>query len=370
MVSLGGVLLVWELRRILTWLLVAVFLATVLAPPVSWVQRRLRLRRSVAILIVFVVVLTLLTGILYVIIKPLVSQAQNFFNDLPDYINDAEQGRGTIGRLIERFNLEEWVRENSDSLSSAISRGGGSALDILQTITDTLVGVVTVLVLTILLLAEAPTMIGNALGTLSPERRDRFVRVAADCSRAVSGYVAGNLLISVIAGTVTFITLTVLGVPFAAPLAVWVAFADLIPLVGATLGAIPAVTVAFIYSVPAGVITLIVYVLYQQFENHVLQVTIMARTVALNPLLVLVSVLVGVELLGIVGALLAIPAGGIIQVIARDVYLERKLRSGQADPAEVQEGETVTDVSDAEAKATLGLDERRAPAGRSPEPRI
>jgi predicted PurR-regulated permease PerM len=320
LVSLVAVLLVWELRRILIWLLVAAFLATVLAPPVAWVERHLHLRRSLAILVVFVVGLALLTGVLYVIIKPLVSQAQNFFDDLPDYINDAEQGRGTIGRLIERFNLDQWVQDNSDSLSSTISRGGGSALDILKTITDTVVGLVTVLVMTILLLAEAPSMMQSALDTLPAERRDRFVRVAADCSRAVSGYVAGNLLISVIAGTVTFITLTVLGVPFAAPLAIWVAFADLIPLVGATLGAIPAVTVAFIYSVPAGVITLIVYVLYQQFENHVLQVAIMSRTVALNPLMVLVSVLIGVELLGIVGALRAIRAGGISQVIAGEVY--------------------------------------------------
>ena len=181
------------------------------------------------------------------------------------------------------------------------------------------------------------------------------MRVAADCSRSVSGYVAGNLLISVIAGSVTFITLTILGVPFAAPLAVWVAIADLIPLVGATLGAIPAVTVAFIYSVPAGIITLIVYVLYQQFENHVLQVTIMSRTVALNPLLVLISVLIGVELLGIVGALVAIPAGGILQVIVRDIYHERKLRLGE--PEASTEPETVTEVSDAAAAATLGIDE-------------
>jgi predicted PurR-regulated permease PerM len=360
LVSLGAVLLVWELRRILTWLVVAIFLAIGLAPPVAWVQRHLHVRRSLAILVVFVLGLTAVTGAMYVVVRPLVDQAQEFVDDFPDYVNDAEQGRGTIGRLIERLNLEDWVRENRDSVSSAISTGGGSALDILKTITDTVVGLVTILVLTVLLLIEAPAMIENGLATLPSARRDRIVRVAADCSRAVSGYVAGNLLISVIAGSVTFITLTILGVPFAAPLAVWVAIADLIPLVGATLGAIPAVAVAFIHSVPAGVITLIVYVLYQQFENHVLQVTIMSRTVALNPLLVLVSVLIGVELLGIVGALLAIPAAGILQVIVRDIYHERKMRSGHSETVEeaAQEPETVTEVSDAKASATLGLDDR------------
>jgi predicted PurR-regulated permease PerM len=106
-------------------------------------------------------------------------------------------------------------------------------------------------------------------------------------------------------------------------LALWVGFADLIPLVGATLGAVPTALVAFLHSGPAGIATVIFFIVYQQFENHVLQVTIMARTVALNPLLVLVSVLVGVELLGIFGALLAIPVGGMLQVIVRDLYDHR-----------------------------------------------
>jgi hypothetical protein len=185
---------------------------------------------------------------------------------------------------------------------------------------------------------------------LSPPKRKRVVRVAADCSRAISGYVAGNLLISVIAGAVTFVTLLVLGVPFAAPLALWVAIADLIPLVGATLGAIPAVVVAFLHSTPAGIITLVVYILYQQFENHVLQVTIMSRTVSLNPLLVLVSVLVGVQLFGFVGALLAIPAAGVIQVVVRDIYHSRHGRDGDQD-------DTVTDVGAEEAASTLGISE-------------
>ena len=172
-----------------------------------------------------------------------------------------------------------------------------------------MVAVLTILVLTVLLLVEAPTMMQRGLAMLPPGRRDRVARVAADCSRTVSGYVAGNLLISVIAGLVAFVSLTVLGVPFAAPLAVWVAIADLIPLVGATLGAIPSVIVAFLHSVPAGIIVLVVFILYQQFENHVLQVTIMSRTVQLNPLLVLVSVLVGVELFGLRGRAAGHPRG-------------------------------------------------------------
>ncbi|HEV3226683.1 MAG TPA: AI-2E family transporter, partial [Acidimicrobiales bacterium] len=127
-------------------------------------------------------------------------------------------------------------------------------------------------------------------------------------------------------GVATWIMLLILGVPYAATLGLFVGFADLIPLVGATLGAVPTILFALLHSVPAGIATIIFFILYQQFENHVLQVTIMARTVRLNPLAVLVSVLMGVELFGFLGALLAIPAGGIIQVIARDIYDERRGR--------------------------------------------
>jgi len=169
-------------------------------------------------------------------------------------------------------------------------------------------------------------MLQGGLNALSPPHRGRVRRVANDCARAITGYMFGNLLISVVAGVATYVALWVAHVPFRGVLSLWVAFADLIPLVGATLGAIPTIAVAFLHSVPAGIGIVIFYVVYQQFENHVLQVTIMSRTVALNPLLVLVSVLVGVELLGVVGALLAIPAGGIIQVIGRDLWDEYRGR--------------------------------------------
>ena len=165
----------------------------------------------------------------------------------------------------------------------------------------------------------------------------------------MSGYVFGNLLISAIAGVLTAIALTILGVPFAGVLGLFVAFADLIPLVGATLGAIPTIGLAALHSVSAGVAMLIFYIVYQQFENHVLQVSIMARTVRVSPLTVLVSVLVGVELLGFMGALLAIPAAGVIQVVVRDVYDERHGRFKHdptvgADEIPIEEGSARTSV--------------------------
>jgi predicted PurR-regulated permease PerM len=137
---------------------------------------------------------------------------------------------------------------------------------------------------------------------------------------------AGNLLISLIAGLAIYVWLRALFIPFALVLALWVAFADMLPLVGATVGAIPAVFVALLDSPASGIATLAFFIVYQQFENHVLQTSIMAKTVKLNPLGVILAVLVGVELAGLLGALLAIPVAGAAQVIARDVWDERQGR--------------------------------------------
>jgi predicted PurR-regulated permease PerM len=204
----------------------------------------------------------------------------------------------------------------------------------------------TIFVLAFLMILEGPNILSGGLNALSPPRQERVRRVASDCARAVTGYMAGNLLISVIAGTATFVFLFFVHVPFRAVLALWVGFADLIPLVGATLGAVPTVLVAFLHSTPAGIGTIVFFVLYQQFENHVLQVTIMSRTVKLNPLAVLVSVLAGVELFGILGALLAIPAAGVIQVIARDLWDGRRGRPKEEPTVGVEE----TPVSEAVAE--------------------
>ena len=143
--------------------------------------------------------------------------------------------------------------------------------------------------------------------------------MAADCAKAVTGYMTGNLVINVIAGTVTYVVLWIMGVPYRGVVALFVGFADLIPLVGATLGAVVAIAVAALHSLPAAIVVLVVFVVYQQLENHVLQPVIMSRTVQLSALTVLVSILIEVELFGFLGALLAIPVAGVLHVIGRDL---------------------------------------------------
>jgi predicted PurR-regulated permease PerM len=321
--TLAGIVLLQELGRILAWIVVALFFAVVLNPAVDVLTTRVRLRRGVATTIVIVVAFGALTAMLYAFIAPLVDQAQGFADDLPGYVEDAQNGEGTIGELVEEYELENWIDDNQDTLQDFVANLGTPALGVLRTFFTGLAAALTIMVLTVLMLLQAPRVTAAATSLVPERHRPRVLAVGRDCSRAVAGYIGGNVVISIIAGLSTWVVLSILGVPYAGVLGLWVAFTDLIPLIGATIGAIPTVGFAFLHSVSAGVITLIFFIAYQQFENHVLQVTVMSRTVKVNPLTVLISILIAVELFGFLGALLAIPGAGIFQVVARDLYDNR-----------------------------------------------
>jgi predicted PurR-regulated permease PerM len=311
------------LAHIESLLIIAAFFAIVLTPAVDLVRRKLHVSRGLSTAIVFILGLALVGAMLYAFIRPLVDQGREFADNFPTYVSDAREGRGPVGRLVERYNLDERLREAQEGIEDRLANAGGGALKVAGRVLGGVASMLTIIVLALLMILYGPDMLKGAVAILDPPHRERVCAVAADCSRALTGYVMGNLLISVVAGSLTFVALLVFDVPFAGVLALWTAFADLIPLVGATLGAIPTIGVAFLHSTGAGIGMLVFYIVYQQFENHVLQVVIMSKTVQINQLFVLVSVLVGVELLGIVGALLAIPAAGVIQVIVRDIWDHR-----------------------------------------------
>jgi predicted PurR-regulated permease PerM len=324
--TIGAFLLLRELSRILAWLAVAGFFTIVMAPAVDGIQQRLHLRRALATTIVFFAFLAVVVALLYLFIRPVVEQVSSFVDDLPDRVEEARDGRGPLGDLVKRYDLDQYLDENEDRIQEALRDAGTPALAVARQVFNGILAFVTILVLTFLMILRGPELTRGIL-TLIPDRhRERVRLVAGDSARAVSGYMLGNLLISLVAGLASLVFLLIAGVPSAEVLALWVAFADLIPMVGATLGAVPAVAVAFLHSTPAGIATLIFFIVYQQFENHVLQVTVMSRTVDVNPLTVLVSVLAGIELFGFLGALLAIPVAGVIQVVVRNVYDERQGR--------------------------------------------
>jgi predicted PurR-regulated permease PerM len=313
-------LLGWEVRRVLTWIVVAALLSVVLGPVVDLAEHRLRLRRALATLLVFLLFLIALAGIVTVFIRPLATEGPAFIDRLPGYVQDAREGRGLIGGLIQRYNLDQYLERNQSRLQESTNRITQPALGVLRSIFSTVVALVTIFVLTFLMVLQGPKLLQSWISALPEDRQERVRRVAADCSKAVTGYMTGNLVISVIAGTLTYIVLWILGVPYKGVVALFVGFADLIPLVGATLGAIVAIGVAALHSLPAALVVLVFFVLYQQAENHLLQPVIMSRTVQLSALTVTIAILVGVELLGFLGALLAIPVAGVLHVIGRDLY--------------------------------------------------
>jgi len=335
------------LAHIETILVVSAFFAIVLTPAVDLLRRKLRISRGLSTAIVFIAVVAVLAALLYAFIRPLVEEGRRFADNFPTYVSEAREGRGPAGELVKRYNLDERLRDAQASIEDSIASAGGGALKVAGRVLGGVVSGLTILVLSLMMVLYGPDILKNAMVLLQPAQRERVKAVASDCARALTGYVMGNLLISVIAGTFTFIALLIFDVPFAAVLALWTAFTDLIPLVGATLGAIPTIGVAFLHSTGAGIGMLIFYIVYQQFENHVLQVAIMSKTVQINPLFVLVSVLIGVELFGFLGALLAIPAAGVIQVVARDLWDNRT--GGWKDEPTIGADETpVSEVVDDE----------------------
>jgi predicted PurR-regulated permease PerM len=346
--TMVALLLAWKLARIIGFVIVAGFFAIVLAPAVGFLERR-GIRRSLSTILVFFVGISLFGLMVFAFVQPVAREVNEFANNFPQFVRDARAGRGAIGRLVQRYNVDEFIASNQERFQRALRDLGAPALDVVRSVANTVFALVTILVLSFLMLLEGPKLLQGGLGLLAPERRERVRFIAADCAKAVTGYMAGNLVISVIAGVSTFVVLSVVGVPFSGVLGLWVAFADLIPLVGATLGAIPTVAVAFLASPTKGFVILVYFILYQQFENHYLQVAIMSRTVDLNPLAVLVSVLVGVQLFGILGALLAIPVAGVVQVLLRDIYDERR-RQLKEEPTVGAEEVPVSEVADEEAE--------------------
>lgn len=328
-VTAAAIALVAITLRIVIWVVIAGFFAIVLAPAVARVQRRVRGRRSLATAIVMFSSAIVVIGMLTVFALPVRHQAISAATDLPGTIDAAAQGKGPVGQAVQKLHLQSFVRDHQADIEKWANNLKGSTFSIARHVINILVGIVTVFVLTFLFLSQSSAL-GQAAMSVIPERRRPAVRrAAADAARAISGYMLGNLLISLIAGLTALVCLLVLGVPNPIVLALWVAFADLIPLVGATIGAALAVFAAFLHSPTAGIVTIIFFVVYQQLENSVLQPIVMSRTVRVNPLAVILSVLIGVELFGIAGALLAIPITGAIQVTVkagRHEYLQDHLR--------------------------------------------
>jgi predicted PurR-regulated permease PerM len=320
-----GLVLVFLAWHVLTWILIAALLAAALNPAVEAFERR-GMRRGYAASLVFALALLALTGIGFLVIPPLVTQVSDFIDAVPDFIDDLTAGRGPLGWLQDEYQIVDRIREAIERQGAGGVLGLGEPfLDVVRSIVTAVVGTITIIFLTYFMLLEGPRTLKQLLGLLPETSRPRYERVGRDIYRTISGYVTGNLLISVIAGTLATIVLFAVGSDYAVALGLVVAVLDLIPLAGATIAAIIASTVVFIEEDWLRCLVVIAFfIAYQQFENHVLQPLVYGRTVQLSPLAVLCAVLIGAQLAGILGALVAIPVAGSLLAVAREVIQYRR----------------------------------------------
>ena len=324
----------WISRQVLTWIIVAIFLTLALNPAVEAFERR-GLRRGLAAAITSLLVLGVMVGAGWLFIPTLVEEATGFADELPDYVRDVSEGRGPLGELAERDEIEQRVREAIEGGDASSVLGlSDTALAITESVITFIVAAVTIAFLTFFMLLEGRRWMERFYGLLPEESQEKWRGIGTEIYRTVGGYVTGNLLISVIAGVSSTIVLLILDVPYAVALGLLVAILDLIPLAGATLAAIILTAVAFLTSIPAGIIVLAFMIVYQQVENHVLQPLVYSRTVQLSPLAILVSVLIGAKIAGILGALAAIPVAGTIQVLLL-AWLRGRRERGSRETAPV-----------------------------------
>jgi predicted PurR-regulated permease PerM len=327
-----AVIVVWEARRAITWVLISLFLALALNPAVEALQKRGLNRRGASVAAIYVFALVVVAGITALLVPPVVRQLGELADAAPGYAKDLTHGRGPLGFLETKYHLTEHVRDalKTGGSGGGLSSGAGTALSVTRGIATGLAGVITIIFMTLFMLLEGPSWTERFYGVVPAERQGRWRAVGRDIYHTIGGYISGNLLLSVIAGFSATIVLLVFGVPFALALGLVVAVLDLIPLAGATLAAVVVSIVAFLHATTAGIAVVIFFVIYQQLENHVLQPIVYGRTVELSPLAVLISILIGAEIAGILGALGAIPIAGSLQVILRDWLAHRPGRAAAA----------------------------------------
>lgn len=323
----GLIFLALVLRPQLVLIGTALFLAIALDPIVERIARYLPKRhRGLAAGVVLLLVVALLAFVVVSLIPPLVNQTQSLIDDFPQKINELRHSDNFLARFISESNiLPDGANLDRAQLADRILGFGTSFADVARTALGSLVSILTVLVLTFFMIMEGPVWLKTYWRLTPARQRQHQQELAGQMYRVISGWVTGRLMMGTLAAIVASIAMTIVGVPYAVPLALLVGLLDLMPLVGASLGAVLVSFVALFKSFTAAVIMAIFFVIYQQLENTFIQPMIDSRTVQISPLTVLISAILGISLGGILGALVAIPAAGCAQILAKD-YLKNHPR--------------------------------------------
>jgi predicted PurR-regulated permease PerM len=320
----AGVVLVlyviYLLRRPISWLIIAAFLAIALAGPVNFFQRYMK--RGLAIALVYLGVLLIPIGLGAVLVPPIVNQVSDVATNAPKYVHDVEDyvhKNKTLNDLNDKYDITQKLSNEANKLPSKAGDAAGVLRDIGFGLVSSVFAGLTIFILSIFMVAAGPRWIEGFIRMQRPQHAERIERTLRRIANAVGNYVGGALLQATIAGLSAFIMLTILGVPFAGPLSVVVFVFDLIPVVGATLAALLVAIVTAFVNFPIVLIIWVVFaIVYQQVENYLIQPQIQKRATKIEAFIVLVAVLFGSTLFGILGAILAIPAAASLQIAAHE----------------------------------------------------
>ena len=325
--------LLWLLRKPISWLLIATFLAIALSAPVNWLSRRMR--RGFAISLTYLGLLAVPVLLIALIVPPLITEANNFADNVPRYADDVTeyvQKNDRLREINEDYDITQKLEEEAKKLPNRLGGAAGTLRDIGFGIVNSLFALITILVMTAFLLSSGRQWTDAFIDSRPKDQRERLRRARDNMASAVGGYVAGALTIALIAGIATYIVLAILGVPFRGPLAVVAGLFSLIPLIGATIAAVLIGLVTLFENFPTATIVWVIWaIVYQQIENHVIQPQIQKRTVNVQPFITIVAVLFGATLLGVLGALVAIPVAASIQILLRE-YVDLRTLSIKPEP--------------------------------------
>ncbi|MDQ2676214.1 MAG: AI-2E family transporter [Actinomycetota bacterium] len=326
--------LVYLLQQPIAWLVIAAFLAIAVSGPIAVFARHMP--RGAAIASVYGLLIAFPVLLMVLFIPPLVSQGEDLVNNLPQYAADVTEfveENETLSGLNEDYDITGTLEEEAQKLPAKLGDATQTLSDIGVGLVQSIFAFVTIMILSIFMVASGAKWIEKFLASQEPDRSERLRRAFEHIAGAIGGYVGGALLQATIAGVVSFIVLSILGAPFAGALALIMAFGDLIPVVGATIAAFLVGVVLLFVNFPVALIAWIIFaIVYQQIENYVIQPRIQGRAVSVEPIVIIVAVLFGSTLFGVMGALLAIPAAASIQIAVREWLDYRRALSLHVDP--------------------------------------
>ena len=322
-----GLFLIGMLRGILLLIIASFVLAIGFQPAIGWFERR-GMRRGLGLALVLMGFLVVFGGLLALAVPLIITQATEIVAELPVVIEQLQQGDGLVARLAGMIDLDQFTATGGTDPATLLDLAGGVAGFVFNFLT--------VLLVTPYFAMSMPGIKRWLVRLLRPAHREDFLRLLGESTDLMANFIVGNLIVSVIAGVVTWVGLTIIGVPYALALAAWVAITDLIPVLGAVLGAVGVAAVAYVEGPEALLWSVVLLVGYQQLENFVIAPRVMNKAVDLSPATVIIALMVGGSLAGLVGALLALPLAALIKIVVQDYVIEDRMEQVRAEVASEQ----------------------------------